>query len=311
MICIKLRDVVKRYDTVLAVDNINLSINKGEIFGLLGPNGAGKSTTIKMIIGLLKQNSGDITVNGMDVRKDPLKVKKIMGFVPQELAIYENLSAVENIKYFGRLYGLNNKELKERTEEALEFTGLVNHRKQKTKSFSGGMKRRLNIACSIVHQPEIIIMDEPTVGIDPQSRNHILKSVRELNKKGSTIIYTSHYMEEVEIICDRVGIIDHGKLIACGTKNELKNQTPGEEKIIINTSELRFNPIDEIKKITGVTNVGINENTIEILSVNAQQILQDVLFVLYKGDVPVRNISLEQADLESVFLSLTGRNLRD
>ncbi len=308
---IELRNLVKRYGSSLAVDNISLKIEKGEIFGLLGPNGAGKSTIIKMIMGLLKPNRGEIYVKGMDVRKDSLAVKRLLGLVPQDIAIYDGITARENVEFFGKLYGLRGKNLKNGADEALEFTGLKDKEKEKPKKFSGGMKRRLNIACAIVHQPEIIIMDEPTVGIDAQSRNHILDSVKELNKRGATIIYTSHYMEEVETIAQRVGIIDYGKLIAVGTKDELKKQLSTDERILIEASNIRFNPVDEIKKLNGITNVSLKENKIEILTLNAQQVLQDILFILSKENVTVRNISLQEPDLENVFLALTGRNLRD
>lgn len=308
---IELRNLVKRYGGSLAVDNISLKIEKGEIFGLLGPNGAGKSTTIKMIIGLLKPDRGEIYVKGMDIRKDSLAVKRILGLVPQDIAIYDGITARENVEFFGKLYGLRGENLKKGADEALEFTGLKDKEKEKPKKFSGGMKRRLNIACAIVHQPEIIIMDEPTVGIDAQSRNHILASVKELNKRGATIIYTSHYMEEVETIANRVGIIDYGKLIALGTKDELKKQLSTDEKILIEAVNIRFNPVDEIKKLNGITNVSLKGNKIEILTPNAQQVLQDILFILSKENVTVRNISLQEPDLENVFLSLTGRNLRD
>jgi ABC-2 type transport system ATP-binding protein len=311
MAYINLRDIVKRYDSKLAVDNINLSIEKGEVFGLLGPNGAGKSTTIKMIMGLLRPNSGEITVDGKDIRKEELAIKRMMGLVPQDLAIYENLSARENMEYFARLYGLKGKVLKERTEETLEFVGLSDKQKEKPKKFSGGMKRRLNIACAIVHQPAIVIMDEPTIGIDPQSRNHILNSIQELNRRGATIIYTSHYMEEVEMICDRVGIIDHGKLITCGTKKEIKGQMSFEEKIVIDALSVNYNAIEEIKAVKGVKTAAVNENTLEIITGNAQESLQDILFILSKRDVRVKDIHLKEADLESVFLAMTGRNLRD
>ena len=311
MSLISLRDLVKRYDSTLAVDNISLSIDKGEVFGLLGPNGAGKSTAIKMIMGLLKPTAGEVMIDNISVGANSLKTKGMLGLVPQELAIYPNLTTRENLEFFGSLYGLKGAKLKERVNEALEFTGLSEKHKDKPKKFSGGMKRRLNIACAIVHQPEIIIMDEPTVGIDPQSRNHILESVRELNRRGATIIYTSHYMEEVEAVCDRVGIIDHGKLIACGNKGELKRLLTEEEKVVIEAVDIRYNPIDEIKQVRGVKSVSLNQNTIEIVTQNTQEILQDILFILSKSNVRVRSISLKEPDLESVFLSLTGRKLRD
>lgn len=308
---IMLKDVVKRFDTTLAVDNMSLKIEKGEIFGLLGPNGAGKSTAIKMIMGLLKPNSGEITVAGMNVGKNSLEVKKKLGLVPQELAIFDSLSGRENVSFFGRLYGLRGKKLKERCDEAIEFTGLTEKQKEAPRKYSGGMKRRLNIACAIVHQPDIIIMDEPTVGIDPQSRNHILDSVKELNKRGSTIIYTSHYMEEVELICDRVAILDQGKLIACGDKNSLKKQIDAEEKIIIEATGIRFNPVEDIKKLNGVTGVIVNGDTIEISTKNTQNNLQDILFILARDNVRIHGVKVEELDLENVFLTLTGKRLRD
>lgn len=203
-----LTDVVKRYENKLTVDHVNVTIQAGEIFGLLGPNGAGKSTTISMICGLLKIDSGDIVIDGLSVSSNALEVKKKIGLVPQDLALYNTMTAAENVTFFGRLYGLRGKLLKERVAEALAFTGLSDRAKEKPATFSGGMKRRLNIACAIMHHPKLIIMDEPTVGIDPQSRNHILESVKELNRLGSTVIYTSHYMEEVAAICDRVAIMD-------------------------------------------------------------------------------------------------------
>ena len=308
---IKLENIIKRYGSNLAVDNISLEIKDNEIFGLLGPNGAGKSTAIKMIMALLKPNSGEITVNGIDVVKDSLSAKKILGLVPQELAIYENMTALENVEFLGRLYGLRGKKLKELAEEALEFTGLGDKRKEVPKKFSGGMKRRLNIACAIVHQPKIIIMDEPTVGIDPQSRNHILESIKELNKRGATIIYTSHYMEEVESICSRIGIIDFGKLIALGTKEELISSIWEEQKIVIEGYNISFNLIESIKSIEEVIDVTLKGNKIEIICKSPNEILQRVLIKLGEGNINIRNIDIKQADLESVFLKLTGRKLRD
>ncbi|GAA0182501.1 ABC transporter ATP-binding protein [Clostridium sediminicola] len=308
---IKIENLIKRYGSDIAVDNVSLSINKGEVFGLLGPNGAGKSTTIRIMMGLLKANSGIVKINDKAISKNSLDIKRILGYVPQELAIYENMSAKENVEFFGRLYGLRGKELKNRVNETLHFTGLSEKEKVKVKKFSGGMKRRLNIACAIVHNPSIVIMDEPTVGIDPQSRNHILESVKELNKRGATIIYTSHYMEEVESICTRVGIMDFGKLIALGTKQELKLLLNDKEKINIDTDGINSEVIDEIKNLRGVSSLDVKSNSLEIISKNAQQILQDVLFILSTEDIKVKNILIKEPDLESLFLQLTGKNLRE
>ena len=290
-----------------------MNIEEGEIFGLLGPNGAGKSTTIKIITGLLGLNSGAVKVGGFDLndKANRINAKRIMGLVPQDLAIYSNLSAKDNVLFFGRLYGLKGKKLKDRAEEALEFVGLQDREYEKSKKFSGGMKRRLNIACAIVHQPKIIILDEPTVGIDPQSRNHILESIKELNRRGSTIIYTSHYMEEAESLCHRVGIIGNGKLIALGTKQELKDILAEDEKLLIKINTPSFNAADDIKKMRGIKSAAYRDDVLEIITTNGQQQLQDILFTLAKHDVKIKSFNIIEPDLESLFLSLTGKNLRD
>ncbi len=310
---IKIENLIKRYGSKLAVDNLSLDIEEGEIFGLLGPNGAGKSTTIKIITGLLGSSSGSVKVGGMELsdKGDCLKAKAIMGLVPQDLAIYSNMSALDNVLFFGKLYGLRGNELKSRAEEALDFAGLGDKKLEKSKKFSGGMKRRLNIACALVHQPKIIILDEPTVGIDPQSRNHILESVKELNRRGSTIIYTSHYMEEVEVLCHRVGVIDNGRLIALGTKQELKSMLSEDERLLLKINTSSYNVVDEIKKMRGVKSAAYKDDVLEIITPNGQQQLQDILFTLARHDVRVRSFNIIEPDLESLFLSLTGKKLRD
>ncbi|MBC8006281.1 MAG: ABC transporter ATP-binding protein [Verrucomicrobia bacterium] len=218
---IKLDKVTKKYNQKAVVNSLSLTIEKGEIFGLLGPNGAGKSTTINMISGLTPITEGNIQVFGYDVQKEQNKIKPRLGLVPQELAVHYDLKAWENLELFAGLYGLKGQTLKDAIKKSLEFTGLTEYKENYPKTFSGGMKRRLNIACSIAHEPELLIFDEPTVGIDPQSRNHILSSIRTLNQEGTTVIYTSHYMEEVEALCNRIGIMDNGNLVAIGTKTEL------------------------------------------------------------------------------------------
>lgn len=308
---IEFKNVIKRYGSTLAVDNLNLTINKGEIFGLLGPNGAGKSTTNKMLIGLLKPNSGTITVNGLDIDKYDIETRRLMAIVPQELAIYENMSAKDNVKFFGKLSGLRGQELTDKTHKALEFTGLLDCHNTKVKKFSGGMKRRLNIACAIVNEPKIIIMDEPTVGIDPQSRNHILDSIKELNKRGMTVVYTSHYMSEVEGLCERIGIIDHGKLISLGTKEEIKGQIDQQEKIVIKAFDISYGTLEEIKNLYDVTNAYYSNDNLEIQTRNNQNVVLDILSILAKHKVILQKIELESITLEDVFLSLTGRTLRD
>ena len=218
---LKLNGLSKKYDNKTVVDHISLEIKKGEIFGLLGPNGAGKSTTMNMICSLLKPTSGSIELFHMDVKKNIKQIKSKIGYIPQDLALHGNLKAWENVELFTSLYGIKGKDLKEAVDKSLDFVGLSDKRNGYSKNFSGGMKRRLNIACALGHEPELLIFDEPTVGIDPQSRNFILEKIKETNKNGTTVIYTSHYMEEVEAICTRIAIMDSGKIIAIGTKEEL------------------------------------------------------------------------------------------
>ena len=218
---LKLSGLSKKFDSRTAVDHISLEINEGEIFGLLGPNGAGKSTTLNMVCSLLKPTSGSIEVFGMDSGKETKQIKRRIGYIPQDLAIHGNLKAWENVELFTSLYGIRGKELRAAVDESLEFVGLLDRRNSYAKTFSGGMKRRLNIACSIGHKPDLLIFDEPTVGVDPQSRNFVLEKIKEANAKGTTVIYTSHYMEEVEAICTRIAIMDDGRIIATGTREEL------------------------------------------------------------------------------------------
>ncbi|WP_243259328.1 ABC transporter ATP-binding protein [Clostridium sp. 'deep sea'] len=308
---IELKNVIKRYGNTIAVDNLSLKINKGEIFALLGPNGAGKSTINKMIIGLLKASSGEILVNGLNINKQGLKAREYLALVPQELALYESMSAIDNVLFFAKLAGLRGKQLRDKTDKALSFCGLEDTKTKKVSTFSGGMKRRLNIACAIVHEPQIIIMDEPTVGIDPQSRTHILDSIKQLNNKDMTVIYTSHYMSEVERICDRVGIIDNGKLIAVGTTNELKSQLKEQEKIIIDILDLNYTALNEIKQLYGVNDAYYNNYRLEINTTISKNTTLEALTILAKHNMQIQKIEIEKPSLEDVYLSLTGKSLRD
>lgn len=221
-IILKTNDLTKKYNNKTVVDNLNIEIRRGEIFGLLGPNGAGKSTTMNMICSLVRPTAGSIELLGKNPWKQKKEVIHKIGYIPQELAVHGNLKAWENVELFTSLYGIKGGELKKAVDESLEYVGLLERRQEFAKNFSGGMKRRLNIACAIGHSPELLIFDEPTVGIDPQSRNFILDKIKESNRNGATVIYTSHYMEEVEAICTRIAIMDNGKIIACGTSEELK-----------------------------------------------------------------------------------------
>ncbi len=309
---IQMDQISKSFGDVLAVDKLTLDIEEGEIFGLLGPNGAGKSTTIHMITGLLSMDKGRIHILGSDIKKEKMRTKCNIGVVPQEIAIYEDLTAMENVKFFAGLYGLKGKELTEAAEKALEFTGLSEKAKEMPKTFSGGMKRRLNIACAITHKPKIMIMDEPTVGIDPQSRNHILQSVRKLNELGSTIIYTSHYMDEVEEICTRIAIMDHGKVIALGTCGELKNLIHDKDIVdIMVGSPISQMQIEKIKEIAGVEDAELNENSLKIFCVREVNNLNKIIQFFSDNHISIKSLESKTPDLETVFLSLTGRRLRD
>ena len=303
------KNLYKEYENNVAVDDISFSISKGEIYGLLGPNGAGKSTTISMITGLSKVNSGKIIFEENETRIN--KWKSNIGLVPQEFALYWELSAEENIEFFCSLYGFKGKELKNRVCKALEFVGLTQFRKKKAKEFSGGMKRRLNMACAIAHTPKLIIMDEPTVGIDPQSRKHILESVKQLRADGATIIYTSHYMEEVDEICDRISIMDHGKIIAEGSSEYLKNLV--SDKNIFSVSLVnKVKGIEEnLKTITGIEKVIVEDNEIKCYYLKESNVIEKLVSIISKENGIIKNIKNETPSLETVFLALTGKNLRD
>ncbi|MED0964641.1 ABC transporter ATP-binding protein [Bacillus paramycoides] len=308
---LEIKNLTKKFGDFIAVDNMSLSIKEGEIFGFLGSNGAGKSTTINMIAGLLRSNEGEISILGKNIKKNNRFAKMNIGIVPQDIAIYEELTAYENVKFFAGLYGLRGAELKARVEEALQFVGLSDKQKSYPKNFSGGMKRRLNIACAIAHRPKLIIMDEPTVGIDPQSRNYILQSVRKLNEMGSTIIYTSHYMEEVEEICTKIAIVDHGKVIAEGTKEQLKAIITDTKDIWIEVKSVENLDVEKLKEINGVKAVQIEENVIKVNSDAGLNNLNKIIQHFINHDVEIRSLEEQAPNLETVFLTLTGRNLRD
>ncbi len=308
------KNLIKNYGDFCAVDNLSFSVYEGEIFGLLGPNGAGKSTTMNVITSLIDFSKGSITVDGMDIIKDKEKVKRIIGMVPQEIALYPFLSAEENVRFFASLYGLKGRELASAAKEALEFVGLSDRSKMKPKQMSGGMKRRLNIACGIAHSPKLIIMDEPTVGVDAQSREHILNSIKTLRERGATIIYTSHYMNEVETICDRIAIIDRGHFVACGTESELVSMVSDSKMLKISAEINSDFPIKEfigeLSKLPDVKKARNDENEI-IIEVNAA--CRDFsLYLEYfqKRGLPICGITSESLNLEDVFIALTGSELR-
>ena len=309
MSLVEIKNLCKRFGQHTAVKDISLNIEEGQIYGLLGPNGAGKSTTINIICGLLSKDSGDINIFNKPMNKKARDIKKNLGVVPQDIAIYEDLTAYENIAFFASLYGVKGKELKKRVTETLEFVGLKDKAKEYPAKFSGGMKRRLNIACAIVHEPRLIVMDEPTVGIDPQSRNHILDSIKELNRRGCTIIYTSHYMEEVEAICSNLAIMDQGKVIAEGEKHDLIQKYTDCSTIIVEVHTVEH--IEELNKLKGVQSVVVEENNIIIKRNSNEMDLQDVIEIITKNNMVIKSIESKNNDLEHIFLSLTGKKLRD
>ncbi len=308
---LEVHSLEKSYGESTVVNEISFDVRKGEILCLLGPNGAGKSTTINILCGILGYHNGEIMYKGRNVKSCLNKFKQQLGVVPQELAIYEYLSAEQNVRFFASLYGLKGAKLKEQTDKALEFVGLLERKKDKASTYSGGMKRRLNIACAIAHEPELLIMDEPTVGIDPQSRNHILTSIKELSKHGMTILYTTHYMEEVEEISSRILIMDSGSIIAEGTKESLKEDISDERQFIIELEEDDKLDPDSFYQVEGVKKVKKKENSIIITTLKNVENLDKLIAIIINSKSRMLNIFCRTASLENVFLKLTGKSLRD
>jgi ABC-2 type transport system ATP-binding protein len=311
MILLEVKSLKKRFKEVEAVKGIDFNVYKGEIFGLLGPNGAGKSTTISMISTLIKPTDGDIIYKGQSVLKNPSTIQKRLGVVPQDIALYPTLSGYDNLKFWGHAYGLRGSILKNRIEEVSEIIGLKDRLKDKVEKYSGGMKRRLNIGAALLHKPELLIMDEPTVGIDPQSRNHILDTVLRLNKEGMTVIYTSHYMEEVEAICSRISIMDMGEIIASGTKDELVDIIKGQKKINILFDKITEELLEHIKEIDYIDSVDIKENAMSLITKNGENIFKDIIEKINGTGCNILSVDINKPNLEAVFLHLTGKALRD
>ena len=308
---VKVTNLVKRYKELLAVDHLNLDIREGEIFGLLGPNGSGKTTTINCILSLLAFDKGDIEIFGEKMTPDNYKIKSQIGVVMQNVAVFDELTVYENINYFCGLYISDKNLRKQYVEEAIEFTGLNDFKKFYPKKLSGGLLRRLNIACGIAHKPKLIILDEPTVAVDPQSRNKILEGILELNKAGATIIYTSHYMEEVEQICSRIAIVDKGKNLALGTKDELKKLIKKREIITIDILDISSSDIAEIKKLPHVYEVEFADHQLTILCDGGKHNLIRVLDFLQQKEYSFGHVHSELPTLNDVFLEITGKELRD
>ena len=310
---LEVQNLVKNYGDFQAVKGVSFNIEEGEIFSLLGPNGAGKTTTISMLSTLYTPTSGDAVIGGHSVTKDPMGVRNIIGVVPQDLALYEDLTARENLIFWGQMYNLSGKSLNIRVDEVLEQIGLTDKAKNRVKTFSGGMKRRVNIGVGLLHKPRLLVMDEPTVGIDPQSRRAILDTVKDLNKQGMTLLYTTHYMEEAEELSNRVGIIDHGELIAIGSQKELTQQVGQSETLILHINE-NDDPqalIPSFKGIKDVLEANVIGTEISIITPSAKDVLASVVSKANERGIKIRSIDIREPNLEAVFLHLTGRALRD
>jgi ABC-2 type transport system ATP-binding protein len=305
---IEVKNITKSYDKTQAVRGISFSIKDGECYGLLGPNGAGKSTTINMLSMLFPPDSGQITIGGLDVNKGNTKVKSMLGIVPQEIALYEKFTAWENILFWGSVYGVKGKALTDKAEELLKWVGLYDRRKDNVEDYSGGMKRRINIACALLHSPKVLLLDEPTVGVDPQSRNLIFELIQQLNKEGMTIIYTTHYMEEAEKLCDRIGIIDKGLIIAQGTLDELKSQSQVNDMILVDCDRA---PDEKMLSDKLKTTVAVSDKRISILSEDSKKDLTRIVTTCNDAGYEINRIDIQKGNLEGVFLKMTGKQLRD
>lgn len=308
---IEINNLVKRYGETLALDHLNLSVQEGEVFGLLGPNGSGKTTAINCMLALLKYDKGSIRIFGKEMHPNSYESKRKIGVVMQDVAVFEQMTVKENIDYFCGLYEADKTRRKQLVEEAIQFVGLEEHIKKKPKQLSGGLLRRLNIACGIAHKPELIFMDEPTVAVDPQSRNKILEGIQELNRQGSTIVYTSHYMEEVEQICSRIAIMDHGHCIAVGTKEELKNLIKTGETVTIETVVVTKQQIEHIRNMENVYDINYQGETLVVRCGKGRHNLVHILQYLQEQQVAFGRVFSELPTLNDVFLEITGKQLRD
>ena len=308
---VNIKGLTKRYGDLLAVDHLDLRIEEGEIYGLLGPNGSGKTTTIGCLLSLLSYDKGSIELFGEKMTPTSYDIKRNIGIIMQEVAVFNEMSVYENIDYFCGLYVTDKAKKKELVEEAIEFVGLSDFKKFRPKKLSGGLLRRLNIACGIAHKPKLIILDEPTVAVDPQSRNKILEGIQELNRQGATIIYTSHYMEEVEQICSRIAIIDKGEKIAEGTKDELKATIKNTETIHIEARDLTRDILDEVKTLPHLYDCSYENSILTVLYSGGKHNMVRVLDLMQKNNIHLGKIYSELPTLNDVFLEITGKDLRD
>lgn len=308
---IEVKNLTKKYKELKAVDDLSFEVHEGEILGLLGPNGSGKSTTINCLLSLLNYSNGSIKIFGKEMKPDSYDLKSKIGVVFQEVSVFDELTVYENIDYFCGLYISDNETRKKYIEDAISLVGLEDFKKFYPKKLSGGLLRRLNIACGIAHKPKLIFLDEPTVAVDPQSRNNILDGIKKLRDDGATIVYTTHYMEEVEILCDRVIILDKGKILATGTTDELKELAKIEEKISIEVADIDVKYLDKIKEFKNIDTVNYNGNILLITYKKGKNNLVEIMEYLKNNNINYNKIFSERPTLNDVFLELTGKELRD
>ncbi|HEX9385745.1 MAG TPA: ATP-binding cassette domain-containing protein [Anaerolineales bacterium] len=308
---ISVQDLRKSFGENQAVQGVSFDVEQGEIFSLLGPNGAGKTTTISMLSCLLRPDAGDARIMGHSIRSEAMEVKSVLGVVPQEIALYEDLTARENLTFWGKMYGLRGSALKSRVNEVLDVIGLSDRANERVGKYSGGMKRRVNIGVALLHKPKVIYMDEPTVGIDPQSRRNILDSVVALKDQGMTVLYTTHYMEEAQELSDHIAIMDHGRMIACGTNDELVKLVGGQTRIDLTVSVEPSKISDAWRNIQGVKHVAVEEERISVLGDDSNKVLPRLFEAASQQSARITSVDIREPNLEAVFLHLTGRALRD
>ncbi|RPJ28198.1 MAG: ATP-binding cassette domain-containing protein [Chloroflexi bacterium] len=311
MLAIEVLDLHKSFGETQAVQGVSFDVRQGEIFSLLGPNGAGKTTTISMLSCLLRPDAGDARVMGHSISTDAMGVKSVLGVVPQEIALYEDLSARENLTFWGKMYGLRGAGLKSRVDEVLDVIGLRDRAGERVGKYSGGMKRRVNIGLALLHKPKVIYMDEPTVGIDPQSRRNILDSVVALKDQGMTVLYTTHYMEESQELSDHIAIMDHGKMMACGTHEELVKLIGQQTRIDLSLNVEPSKILDVWRTIKGVSHISSEEERISVLVEDSNQVLPRLFEAAAHSSTRITSVEIREPNLEAVFLHLTGRALRD
>ncbi|HOV50319.1 MAG TPA: ABC transporter ATP-binding protein [Candidatus Cryosericum sp.] len=312
MVLLEIRNLSKRFGTLVAVQNVNLAIPAGEIFGLLGPNGAGKTTTVSIVCGLLSPTEGDVIVDGHSVLRESMAVRRQVGVVPQELALYGALSGRENLVFFGRMQEIPARLLPGRVDAVLNIVQLTDRQNDRVDTYSGGMKRRLNVAIGLLNQPKLLILDEPTVGVDPQSRNSILETLRELNRQGMTMLYTSHYMEEVEFLCSHIAILDHGRVIADGSQEELQRRAGGRDIVSVQLADEADEALrTRLTALPGVESVELRDHAVRIATASGHALLAPLVAALADDGRGVTSLEVKEPNLEDLFLSLTGTSLRD